>query len=116
MDKTEKYIKMCDCPEIQDGHKCDDGDYYYWESSHDTKSIWLPRQDQLQDMVFTKWYQKDIVSNIHSFLLWCNKNWIWGTSNNERFDSMEQLWLGFVMHKLYSKRWNGEKWRKSHEL
>ncbi len=29
MDKTETYIKMCDCPEIQKGHEPADWDYYY---------------------------------------------------------------------------------------
>ena len=30
----------------------------------------------------------------------------------ERFTSMEQLWLAFVMEKRYSKHWNGDDWIK----
>ena len=29
MDTSEKYIRMCDCPEAQDQYRCLCGDYYY---------------------------------------------------------------------------------------
>jgi len=29
----------------------------------------------------------------------------------EQFQSMEELWLAYVMHKKYNKQWNGTQWR-----
>lgn len=63
--------------------------------------IWLPRQDQLQEilkyqlggmiMLFHEWIEKSVFpDNTH--------------------DSMEQLWLAFVMKELHNKVWNGEEW------
>ncbi len=97
------------------------GDVFYTDScgiytsfgiAH-TKSVWLPRQDQLQEMVggrkmlgaFTWWVYhtekrergKAIVANEYS----------------ELFTSMEQLWLCYVMFELYKKQWDGKEWIKS---
>ena len=37
-----------------------------------------------------------------------------GAISDEFFDSMEQLWLAFVMKKKYGKVWNGEEWEVDH--
>jgi hypothetical protein len=29
------------------------------------------------------------------------------------FDSLEQVWLAFVMFKKFAKTWNGRKWTRS---
>lgn len=73
--------------------------------------IWVPRQDQLQEMV------KDI-SPIPSGLLWEFARW----QDNATFSryglkswedlTFEKLWLGFVMDKKYGKIWNGKEWIK----
>ena len=154
MDKSETYIKMCDCPEIQnvrpdfnaDGEeqnfianlhyakacpshgsehlwtKDNEHDHYCcncgeplvdvshipeietYETNGAYKIVWLPRQDQLQDMVpikLDKFYT--LVEGFYSFFT---------AEHGERtmyqtlFSSMEQLWLAFVMHKKYQKQWN----------
>ena len=178
MDKTETYIKMCDCDEIQglrtiainyggnwpkkwdvEGHSIStipedipdnfqdgdiivlDGEVYIIGTSiyhpqrwvypdetgryelplvgYDegdgityTSLVWLPRQDQLQEMVI------DIIDcSSHS----ATANLInFGTRLQQfvkddydywmQFTSMEQLWLAFVMKEKYNKTWNGEKW------
>ena len=73
MDTSEQRIKMSDCPEIQEGHVPKTGDLcvdrwfigvYIWDESYiyeiesspkreqwGNDPIWLPRQDQLQEMV-----------------------------------------------------------------
>ena len=69
---------------------------YYW-------SIWLPRQDQLQEMV-TVSQPQELLSLIY--------HWMGSEEFSNyvfTFDSMEQLWLAFVMKK-YNKTWNGEDW------
>ncbi len=79
MDTSETYIKMCDCPEIQgqipisrawgnpyyeahnfiadryDGHLFNEDDGYYYPAADVDAIVWLPRQDQLQEMVLAHW-------------------------------------------------------------
>ena len=123
------YIKMCDCEEIQKGWKAQVGDNYNYpkespaihtvlNSDMPTNkydiAIWLPRQDQLQGMVYES-YKMDVTDSpylrnltmlrdIHEFTQMNRKN------NISQLVSMEQLWLAFVMKEKYSKIWDGEKW------
>ena len=142
MDRTETYIKQCDCEEIQE-HKekpldwsgiqehyykgaysyglLTDGSYTYWTGSH---FIWLPRQDQLQEMVFEVNFEYENLAHLAwSFDKFCNgahpnpfrDNKPFGGDNMlilRSLTSMEQLWLAFVMNELHGKVWTGEKWEK----
>lgn len=136
MDTTETYIKICGkAEEIQENHKIEDGDFYFrklnsekkgnwyisytssesdysvdhpdqWDYIHG-KIIWLPRQDQLQEMIGgdrIKTLKKlvDSVSRPEAFDLPM-------PSNLDDDASLEQLWLAFVM-KDNGKVWNGEDW------
>lgn len=161
MDTSETYIKMSDCPEIQENWKPTGGDWYifdyrgttkagrdfekrvwgdddetwkrieilcyqpselkdWWvstageeslvKSSQDMmkeRTIWLPRQDQLQEMV-----EGQLWDRFDKFSVWShNKSGFPGAWSDWtlRFTSMEQLWLAFVM-KQDNKTWDGEKW------
>jgi len=116
MDVSSEYVKMCRAAkEIQDlwtpklGDYCIDmGDtwiignddtrkYVTWAKSHDT---WLPRQDQLQDMMFTT---KDITA-MH-IIAWLNSG---GIKYNSL--SMEQTTLKMVMYTKHGKEWNRSEW------
>ena len=134
MEASETYIKMCDCPEIQefrreekhkDTGKWQEGDFWTtvfreqkvfivarlndaWADEphylhHPIECIWLPRQDQLQEMVipepFRDW--RNVLSFFDDFIDW---------DNLDEYGSMEQLWLAFVMKEKYNKVWDGEKW------
>ena len=78
--------------------------------SHD---VWLPRQDQLQEMLefptgSFKYNFWDALADLYEWSF--SANW-------EKFKdyiplSMEQLWLAFVMKEKYNKVWNGEEWIK----
>lgn len=72
---------------------------------------WLPRQDQLQEMV--KRGQEDFFPYN---LLWRLYRAISpdskGNIYNSEFTSMEQLWLAFVMKERYQKIWTGQDWIK----
>ena len=95
MDTSETYIKMCSCNEIQENTA-------YLLDGNDFRSpdgIWLPRQDQLQEMVDISDWRFKLV-NCASFL----------ADNFGSFATMEQLWLAFVMKEKYHKIWNGEDW------
>jgi len=127
MDTSETYIKMCDCPEIQltaeatycsvrdNGHtwswsnnvRCG-AEGRFWHEKPDGKRIWLPRQDQLQEMVQGR-YEK------HPYILFNEFNYFSkGTFKlGYILESPEQLWLAFVMHELHGKKWDGQKWTAS---
>lgn len=120
MDISETYILMCEkAEEIQEGHQWGDGDYtqsgiyieHYWDefgwnvnnkNGRGDKYIWLPRQDQLQEMIFKKtgkYDEHELVRDFAEFVYENSENW-----------SMEQLWLAFVMKKRYNKVWDGSEW------
>jgi len=75
-------------------------------------NIWLPRQDQLQDMVGDyRTLNQYLAAYYDAMLNW--KEYMGETREDyweNTFTSMEQLWLAFVMKEKYNKVWNGEKW------
>ena len=127
MDTSETYIKMCDCPEIQDKAvdrvKADggwlhtsavgslvnaiakDGEVFTFINS-DYVDIWLPHQEQLQKMVvgcFKEHWGKAIYSGLMEEAV--------SFASQYPYASMEQLWLAFVMKEKYEKVWDGEEWK-----
>ena len=118
MDTSEQYIKMCAAAkEIQQNHKWIYGDCW----SDDGKSvkivlplhfpvtncIWLPRQDQLQAMVWahTAGTYNLVATKLFAFSDYWEENGI-----PTEFISMEQLWLSFVQKELQNKVWDGKGW------
>ena len=83
------------------------GPYWYEEKqSKEYSFIWLPRQDQLQEMVINSDYA----------MTYCSRLWDWAGKQMSghyvmKFASMEQLWLALVMKEKYNKTWNGETWK-----
>jgi hypothetical protein len=90
-------------------------------------SIWLPCQDQLQEMVGCQFMVSTIIpQNIGWFYEWVHSNYLGsqivrggaarrGDSDfweepSEIFKTWEQLWLAFVMKDKYNKSWNGKDW------
>ncbi len=134
MDVRSKFIKMCErAKEIQtiaeatnfDSHGnyfadsktrlpttflcCDCGTF---EGRKENKRfIWLPRQDQLQQMVAGELYEAGI-GLVEGFNLWyyAAREDLYKVVGGDI--SMEQLWLVFVMKEKYGKTWNGEDWNK----
>ena len=113
MDASETYIRMADTPEIQGQAEWTDNEYVARKDTHEVidrvfeyqymlpNLIWLPRQDQLQAMIegnhltkFGKLYRSVVAMELYPS------------------DSMEQLWLAFVMHEKYNKVWTGTEWRQ----
>ncbi len=137
MDTSEQYIKMCDCEEIQSQRKrISEWDGKLWmfneggdfitnaklarlgseratratSGKNSPKLVWLPRQDQLQEMVdnVPTYIEKlgNIFRAVRDFKL-TERHW---AEKDFPFTSMEQLWLAFVMKEKYSKVWDGQKW------
>jgi len=144
MDNSPEYIEMCrKADEIQSSHefkvcergndyvqldpefnpiRCIDakgGGYTFSYLGQDIIYIWLPRQAQLQDMVFNKFKKITGSKNnsfiydemITSFYNFCfngktTQQWPW----NNYTISMEQFWIAFVMHELFNRKWDGKEW------
>jgi hypothetical protein len=69
------------------------------------KAVWLPRQDQLQDMVIEKYATPwDLAIAFSNVLMDDNESYF------DKFDSMEKLWLAFVMLEKRKKRWKDGEW------
>jgi hypothetical protein len=127
MDTTPKYILMCEkAEEIQ--HRparnlsnvrwCLDTKFYtnIFDRMYSCKiygrtgeeDIYLPRQDQLQEMVSdrpTDLGLQSLCAMIYGFSTSVMNGGVDITVDG----SMEQLWLAFVMHEKYQKHWDEEK-------
>ena len=119
MDTSDEYIKMCEkAEEIQKDWIPDYGDFHVTYddtgnvcftdvfSGHTdyrfSKFVWLPRQDQLQEMI------GEYLVNKRIMYLILNKMGVDMTFG--LFDSFEQLWLGIVMYTKHHKKWDGSVW------
>ena len=119
MDTSEIYIKMCDCSEIQGEGVLPSRKYVNW--FHDKKrkhnyesygradddSLWLPRQDQIQEMMWSK-YCFSFISELDFIIQKIKKDKVKARYYWERFLSWEQLWLAFYMQEKHQKTWDGE--------
>jgi len=69
-----------------------------------TRNIWLPTQEQLQEMILNHGHpgydNGGILFGIMKF----------ADDNKLGEISMNELWLAFVMKEKYNKVWTGEKW------
>lgn len=132
MDTSPEYVKMCDkALEIQklypragcDCGNCGSGKAEWGYSPRLKKMVWLPRQDELQEMVTAQNLCGYRIENIKkapiidnllcTFEQFYRKQHWWGKA--ERLDkrpTMEQLWLAFVMKEKFNKTWTGKEWRE----
>ena len=67
-------------------------------------NVWLPRQDQLQEVVLShyginhpRWAIQALIDGLGDEI--------------DKFSSHEQVWLGFVMHERFLKTWDGGEWK-----
>jgi len=120
MNNTSEYIEMCRrAAEIQDIWEPNSGDFTYladiqsvnifaYGQKRECSEIWLPRQDQLQEMVYNEDRPRawDLFCDFDEFIITHSRE------NGDYTLSAEQLWLAFVMHENFNKKWNGERWIK----
>jgi len=126
MDKSSLYIKMSESAKvIQKKWKPDFGDFFVSMSLGLTsecqpitsdlekkvpylkkiKAVWLPRQDQLQERVIEKYATPwDLAIAFSNVLMGDNASYF------DNFDSMEKLWLAFIMLQKYKKKWKDGEW------
>jgi len=67
--------------------------------------VWLPRQDQLQEMIYSSPDMEEVVK----FAIKVHQNDV-NTEYYLNSGSLEQLWLKYVMKEKFNKTWNGEDW------
>jgi len=79
-------------------------DFEWWNKE---KLVWLPRQDQLQKMC-----EPPLDILLMEFWEWLTKYDV-----GVKYDSLEQLWLAYVMVKRYGKVWDDskEEWIKEED-
>ena len=115
MDTSEQYVKMCDEEEIQgiwnhEQHFLDRPHSYIVDNGR-SGWTWLPRQDQLQEMVSER--LKKIRIGIDWYF---GDQWrmIYYDDPLKHYvihgGTFEQLWLAFVMKEKFNKIWDGSKW------
>ena len=127
MDESQVYIKMCEAAtELQalkltsDGkHKSFDiGDYYFTCNCYTTiatfktrldsvQNVWLPRQDQLQNMLQPVGVSGDIQGQAWLLYEFVSPN----RATFPSVSSWEQLWLALVMLKRYNRQWKDGVWK-----
>ena len=118
MDTSETFIKMVDCPEIQELWNPQKGDLYvYWEVGPEYKVHllhrpagyfkkyeayrWLPRQDDLEKMISPDW--RKVLALEFAY------------AKNYDVSSVEtkcQLDLMIYMRERHGKTWLGTEWVK----
>lgn len=85
-------------------------------------AVWLPKQDQLQEMALKKRSLCCVISDFYWFvgvLYRINDEYLSDITDETivrveelNKSSMEKLWLQFIMKEIYSKKWNGKDWTK----
>ena len=95
------------------GIRCVD---YEHDTSEISKQVWLPRQDELQEMLEEKPSPK-LFARFLYFLGWdgatfSTHHYPQTNAGTKGFTSMEQLWLVFIMFERYQKSWDGLQWVK----
>ena len=117
MDTSETYIKMCEKAENILPHINIEPEDFMMNGSRGSMgaSIWLPRQDQLQEMVpHNEKNNFDWMCQLSKLEAFTVENYDHGQRYPEyiwNFSTWEQLWLAYVMKEKYNKVWNGEDWK-----
>lgn len=140
MDYTGTFINMCiKATEIQERWQHVPGDFFTtingevavlskWSSlmpleyqvvnnEHETDRgvpyTWLPRQDQIQGMLYEIWDESiSFMEKQNNLIDFFDAYGINGTKSQRDFKTMEQAWIALLMKEQYNKLWNGEDWEE----
>jgi hypothetical protein len=135
MDTSEKYIRMFSlAKEIQRKWVFQSGDFVYnpafeevevllYPGKSSINYVWLPRQDQLQEICIEFYVHNLMMSKFEAFLRFLE--WYSGRlrytfehglkNGNDFIDSGEELLLNRAMIMMHWKKWDGENWVKALE-
>lgn len=90
----------------------DDQSIVYLKRDKDDRDVYLPRQDQLQEMIDKAFGLFRTDGNKHRGTYGCNAWKNEETLFSGYCDTAEQALLRIVMEQKYGKVWNGEEWVK----
>lgn len=137
MDKSPEYITMCKkASEIQTSWEPGLGDIYTDESTQIhfympnkdgkikkgfgvrpngnlieiEKLVWLPKLNQLMEMLGAS--EKKFRDAGFGFFEWTKLNGYKPGMPENPFRSLEQIWLAYVMEKIFKKKWSGDNWSR----
>jgi hypothetical protein len=130
MDTSKEYIEMCDKSRELHKKRREDGDFVVtiigvvcvvddYKDETFFGSLWLPRQDQLQEMIDRLAWGVEYVHDRdgmffgfykHSF---ADRNLVEARYSFDGYDTLEKAYLGMVMKVKYNKVWNGKEWQIS---
>jgi hypothetical protein len=136
VDTSENYIKMCkSAQDIQRQWNFKIEDYIFdpadgearvwfgYPPKEYSEIIWLPKQDQLQEICINFYMQNLSISRYEAFIhfLGLYASWLKEVHNivcnvggeYEEIDSCEELMLEYTMKLTHWKKWDGENWVKS---
>lgn len=123
---TKNYIKMCEkAEEIQKEWKFDQEKDNYVKNTKGLRLLtWLPTQEQLQEIILPIFIRRYSTTHalrndssfiyrmiIEKFQRWINRSSPSFDEYMAMFNSMNELWLAFVMKEKYKKTWDGKKWK-----
>lgn len=130
IDTSKEYIKMNSCPEIQGEWEPKVGDWYYvdnedelveaticmnamatkYERAYGSNMVWLPRQDQIQDMLQDfMWVVAKGPTADGAFIAFVDVPP--GKVETRCYaPTAEQALLQLVMLEIHGKKWNGSEW------
>ena len=75
------------------------------------KFFWLPSLDQLLETAQIK--EKSYRDTTFDFFEWTKQKYSQDSKSADSiFGSLEQLWLGYVMEKNFSKKWVNDIWKE----
>jgi len=129
MDTSKDYRNMAEkATEIQKMWKHNIGDFYFvildkipkaeivtvriiYSKQPIRNGIWLPRQDQLQDII-REIYYKQVWTSTDSLIAQEFSEHLTSIKLRDVDASMEMLWLDWTMFLLFGKYWDGNCWTK----
>ena len=124
---TKNYIKMCEkFKKLQEDWQPKEGDRFVYKNDitsgvviwfdegeylHLEDKIYLPTQEQLQEMMINKKDYKDWIDLLEG--MWYEFGCNFRHQNLSIYSSFTEVWLALVMYERYHKIWTGEKWVKA---
>ena len=111
VDRLENYVAVLHHTS-RDTFISEDGTEFFGRTDddcvHESEAIWLPRQDQLQEMVF----DSTLINGDYYPVMRLLRRFYLFIKDYEQWEdaTMEQLWLAFVMKEKHGKVWDGEAW------
>ena len=109
-EQQESYVTIFAEHDCCGGDLCDGREFNFFVS--EDVECWLPRQDQLQEIILKELDWLDTPFNLIGALY---KSLTWQCDIYTAMETMEKFLLAFAMREIYNKQWIDNNWRKVDE-